>query len=311
MKKHFDELLEMRFAEVHCHLKSNLMIQQVFNSEQKAQLNIQLSNLPAQMEALRNELEALKARDEELENHIVHSLKELREKELAVASQAAEPSAQVPPTISLPPNLEQAFKTIQEHEEFIQNIRTNELPAMLKLSHTVVTKQLEHSNAIGQTRADLASNLSSLHQATQKEFQQHGSDLLRLGQNLEITHQRLQNLENEVRDEVKTDILDINNHIKALSIQVYGLNPVRRKADDIEDLFDESYIPDAAKKGENTPSTQAGSSSLKRSQAAKKGAETRKKNQRLKEEAEIRRRKAEEAKAKEEAKKKQEEDKQE
>ncbi|CAH9079747.1 unnamed protein product [Cuscuta europaea] len=307
MKKHFDELLEMRFAEVHCHLKSNLMIQQVFNSEQKAQLNIHLSNQPAQMEALHNELEALKARDEELENQIVHSLKELREKELAVASQAAEPSAQVPPTISLPPNLEQALKTIQDHEEFIQNIKTKELPAMLKLSQTVVTKQIEHSNAIGQTRADMASNLNSLHQTTQKEFLQHGSDLQRLGQNLETTHQRLQNLENEVRDEVKTDILDINNHIKALSIQVYGLNPIRRTADDIdddiEDLFDESYIPDAAKKGGNT--TQAGTSSTK-SLAAKKAAETRKKNKLYKEEAEIRKRKAEEAKAKEEAKKKQE-----
>ncbi|CAH9093435.1 unnamed protein product [Cuscuta europaea] len=31
MQKHFDQLLEARFAEVHCHIKNNLMIQQVFN----------------------------------------------------------------------------------------------------------------------------------------------------------------------------------------------------------------------------------------------------------------------------------------
>ncbi|CAH9072674.1 unnamed protein product [Cuscuta europaea] len=135
MQKHFDKLLEMRFAEVHRYIKSNLMIQQVFNSEQKAQLNIQLSQQPAQLEAIHKDLADQQEKDRELENQIQAYIRQLRDHELAVGSQpTAESSAQVPSLPSLPPNLEQALQRIQEHEAYINKLKNEEFPTMPKLS---------------------------------------------------------------------------------------------------------------------------------------------------------------------------------
>ncbi|CAH9108271.1 unnamed protein product [Cuscuta europaea] len=64
------------------------MIQQVFNSEQKAQLQIQLSNQPE----LKQEIAALRARDEELENQILAYQKQ--QASTGASPSVAEPSAQ-------------------------------------------------------------------------------------------------------------------------------------------------------------------------------------------------------------------------
>ncbi|CAH9097962.1 unnamed protein product [Cuscuta europaea] len=229
------------------------------------------------------------------------------------AQPEAEPSAQVLLNPTLSANLEQAIPLIQEHEAFIQHLKNKELPAFLQLSQKVVTKQVEHSEAIAKTRDDVAKHLTRMHTATQEAFLKQGGELQALGQHIQTTNHSLQNLDRIVKEDVQVDVMDLRNIVNAVAIEVSDMHPGRRRQvevdsdPEIEVLFQESMTPFDAKKGEG--STQAGPSSL-RSQAAKRGAETRRKNQCLKEETEIRRRKAEEAKAKEEAKKKQEENKQ-
>ncbi|CAH9089123.1 unnamed protein product [Cuscuta epithymum] len=306
MKKQLEERLDIRFGEIHSHIRKDSMIQQVFNAEQRALLKTRTSQQSALNTEIKQELDALKARNEDLERQILELQRQQKDQPTV-----AGPSDQVPSLTSPPPTLDQALKQVQEHEEYLLKLRNEEFPAMFKLSQKFLMDQQAHARAYEQLTKDVAHNFQVLQKATQDTFWKQGSDFQKLGQSLVATQDKLQRLENEVKDEVKTDLLDVNNHIKALSIEVYGLDPSRRQIEDpdsdpeIEALFKESETPaDDAKKGERT--TQAGSSSS-RSAAAKKAAATRRKNKLYKEEAEIRRRKEEEAKAKEEAAKKKQE----
>ncbi|CAH9122628.1 unnamed protein product [Cuscuta epithymum] len=301
MKKHFDDLLDLRFTEVHRHIRSNLMIQQVFNSEQKAQLQIQLANQPAQLEAIHKALAELRAKDEELENQIL-TLQQAQARADALHA-AAETSAPVNSISTLPTNLEQALQKITEHEEYITYLKNKEFPAMLQLSQKFLSEQQAHVQAYDQLTKAIKNNFLVIQKNTQETFWKQGCDIQRLAQEVDEAKKILKKVEEEVHVDIKTDLQDVNNALNAMSITVYGLKNKQEESDEeIEALYQDI---DDAKKGE---ATLAGPSS-KRQIAAKKAAETRRKNKLLQEEAEIRKRKAEEAKAREEAKKK-EEDKQ-
>ncbi|CAH9114619.1 unnamed protein product [Cuscuta europaea] len=128
---------------------------------------------------------------------------------------------------------------------------------MLKLSHKFLMEQQAHAQAYEQLTKAVENNFKVIQKATQETFWKQGSDFQKLGQDLEHTKHKFQNLENEVKEEVKTDGMDIRNYIKALSMDVYGLDPARRRTEDTdsdEEIESETPAHDAKMGGKNNSS---------------------------------------------------------